>query len=219
MRMRLYLATAAVAMFATSAAKADPTAASARAVDWTRVLVEVDAVARKGADILDTPRCGPAGCLTDTNATAAMPERTLKLQNVQTTTNDWVGFRPTVSLVARDWASSFRVSGDRLALVDTLRLTSSTRMVLARVRMTDARIAPFAQVGLGQWRTDPYVLPLTVRYEEIAAQASAGLEVRIVGTWLMALDSTMTVLHREKGDLNLPSAQMWSTTFASRVDF
>ena len=217
MWMRLYLATAVLATtFATSAASADTTP---KGIDWTRVLVEVNEVARRGADVLDSPRCSPAGCLTDTNATAAQPERALRPREVQDTSSDWVGFRPTASLVARDWASSFRVTGDRLALIDAVRLTSSTRMVLARVRMTDARIAPFVQVGLGQWRTDPYILPLTPRYEEIAGQASAGVEVRLRGTWLVALDSAMTVLQRDKGDLSLPSAHMWSTSFASRVDF
>lgn len=215
--MRLHLATAVLATtFATSAASADSTP---KGIDWTRVLLEVNEVARRGADVLDSPRCSPAGCLTDTNATAARPERAMKPREVQDTTREWVGFRPTVSLVARDWGSSFRVTGDRLALVDAVRLTSSTRMVLARARMTDARIAPFVQVGLGQWRTDPYILPLTPRYEEIAGQASAGVEVRLKGTWLVALDSTMTVLQRDKGDSNLPSAHMWSTSFASRVDF
>jgi len=217
MRMRMYLASAVLAsLCATSAASADTTP---KGIDWTRVLVEVDAVARQGADILDSPRCGPAGCLTDTNATAAQPERSMKPRDVQDTGSQWLAFRPTVSLVARDWGSSFRVAGDRLALIDAMRLTSSTRMVLTRVRMSDARIAPFAQVGLGQWRTDPYILPLTPRYEEIAAQASAGVEVRLRGTWLVALDSTMTVLQRDRGDSNLPSAHMWSTSFASRIDF
>ena len=219
MRIRLYLATAVLAtMFATSAAKADSSAREGGA-DWSRVLVELDIVARKGADVLDAPRCSAAGCITETNATAARPERAQKL-NVQNTSNDWVGFAPTMSLVARDWGSAYRVAGNRLALVDALRLTSSTRMVLTRVRMSDARIAPFAQVGLGQWRTDPYLLPLTPRYEEIAAQAAGGVEIRLHGTWQVALESTMTMLYRESREAgDYPATHMWSTSFASRFEF
>lgn len=215
MRTRLYAATAVLAtVFANSTAKADPTPK----VEWTRLLSDLDEVSRKGADVLDTPRCTPAGCQTDTNATAAAPERGQKLY-VQDTFNEIVGFAPRVSLVARDWGSSFKVAGDRLALVDAMRLTSSTRMVLTRVRMNDSRVSPFAQVGLGQWRTDPYLLPLTPRYMELAAQAAAGVEVRLMGTWQVALETTTTMLYREQSNKDLPAAHMWSTMFASSVSF
>jgi len=217
MRSLLTFTAAALAtMFATSAAMAD---AMPKSLDWSRVISDLDRVARSGANVLDSPRCSPSGCETSTNATAAAPERGLKL-NVQDTANDLLAFRPMMSLVARDWNSSFRVAGDRLALIDVMRLTTSTRMVLARVRMSDARIAPFAQVGLGQWRTDPFVLPLTPRYEEIAAQATGGVELRLMGTWQVALETTTTMLYREQqNSRDLPAAHMWSTTFASRVDF
>ncbi|MDB4936963.1 MAG: hypothetical protein JWP87_3935 [Labilithrix sp.] len=207
------LATTFAATVAASA-HADPT----NGTDWGRVLSDLDAVARKGADVLDSPRCTPAGCQTDTNATAAPPERGVRF-NVQDTSNDLVSFHPTVSLVARDWGSSFRVAGDRLALVDALRLTSSTRMVLTRVRMSDSRISPFAQVGLGQWRTDPYLLPLTPSYTEIAAQAAAGLEMRLKGTWQVAFETASTVLYRERGGSDMPAPHIFSTTIATRVDF
>ncbi|MDB5212464.1 MAG: hypothetical protein JWO86_391 [Myxococcaceae bacterium] len=220
MRSLLTFATAALAtLLATSSASAED-AGGAKGVDWSRVVADFDRVARQGADVLDSPRCATSGCETSTNATAAAPERGFKL-NVQDTTNDLLAFRPMMSLVARDWNSSFRVAGDRLALIDAMRLTTSTRMVLARVRMSDARIAPFAQVGLGQWRTDPFVLPLTPRYEEIAAQATGGVELRLMGSWQVALETTTTMLYREQqqSTRDLPSAHMWSTTFASRFDF
>jgi len=216
--MRLPLLRFTTAAFALATVLAS-SAAVADTNEWARVLSDLDAVSRKGADVLDSPRCTPAGCQTDTNATAAAPERGVKL-NVQDTTNDrLLTFRPTVSLVARDWGSSFRVAGERLALVDALRLTSSTRMVLTRFRMSDSRISPFAQVGLGQWRTDPYILPLTPSYMELAAQAAAGIELRLIGSWQIALESTMTAIYRERSDKSMPSPHMWSTTFASRVDF
>jgi hypothetical protein len=216
MRSLLTFAAAFATMFATSAAMAD---ATPKGVDWTRIVADLDRVVHHGAEVLDSPRCSPAGCETSTNATAAAPERGFKL-NVQDTSNDLLAFRPALSLVARDWNSSFRVAGDRLALIDAMRLTTSTRMVLTRIRMSDARIAPFAQVGLGQWRTDPFVLPLTPRYEEIAAQAAGGVELRLMGTWQIALETTMTMLYREQQpSRDLPAAHMWSTMFASRVDF
>jgi hypothetical protein len=215
MRLPLKFTTATAILVASSLASS---AAMADTNEWARVLSDLDAVARKGADVLDSPRCTPAGCQTDTNATAAAPERGVK-PNVQDTTNDLVTFRPTVSLVARDWGSSFRVAGERLALVDALRLTASTRMVLTRFRMTDARISPFAQVGLGQWRTDPSLLPLTPSYMELAAQAAGGIELRLMGSWQIALESTMTSIYRERSDSSMPSPHVWSTAFASRVDF
>lgn len=218
MRMRWTLAGATLAtMFATSPAMAEPLGSGA-GVDWSRVIVEVDALARRGSAVLDSPRCSRAGCETDTNATAAAPERIQRF-DMQDTANDWFGFKPRVALVARDWASSFRVAGDCLALIDALRLTSSTRMVLTRVRLTDARVAPFMQLGLGQWRTDRNIMPLSPRYEEIAAQAGAGIEVRVRGTWMIGLEQTVTILHRELGDNSLPAARMWGSTFASRVEF
>lgn len=195
-------------------AKADTTPS----VDWVRVMSDLETVARNGADVLDSPRCGSAGCQTDTNATARAPERLL-FTHKQSTGREWIALEPKFSLVARDWNDAYKVAGERLALVDVNRLTSSTRMVLGRVRANDARISPFAQVGLGQWRTDPYLLPLTARYTEIAAQAAAGVEIRLIGTWQMALETTMTMLYRESRDDSMPAAQIWSSTFASRVAF
>lgn len=220
MRITSTIATAALASLiaatAASTAKADPTPS----VDWMRLITELDTVARKGADVLDSPRCGAAGCQATTNATAAAPERVAAVHQ-RDAGREWFAIAPKFSLVARDWSSAYKVAGagDRLALVDELRLTSSTRMVLTRVRANDSRISPFAQVGLGQWRTDPYLLPLSERYTEIAAQAAGGVEIRLVGTWHMALETNMTMIYRETRDDHMPAAHNWGTTFASRVEF
>lgn len=225
MRLRLTLGTVGLLAMIAGTAHADPGVGSRgrmpglAGADWGRLLVDVDTVARNGADVLDAPRCAAAGCLTEMNATAARPERAGAV-TVQNTTNSWFNLAPTVSLVARDWASAYRVTGDRLALVDALRLTSSTRMVLTRVRLSEgSRITPYAQVGLGQWRTDPYLLPLTPRYEEMAAQVAGGFEVRVRGSWHVALESSMTMVYIEQRDSTLPSSQLWSTTVASRIEF
>jgi hypothetical protein len=220
MRMRLTLAIAMLATTLAATAHADPSGASGGSgTDWGRVLLDLDAVARKGADVFDTPRCSAAGCQADTNATAARPEAAQKL-NVHNATNSWFNVAPSVSLVARDWSSAYRVAGDRLALVDALRLTTSTRMVLTRFRLSDeARITPFAQVGIGQWRTDPYLLPLTPRYEEVAGQAAGGIEVRLAGSWQLALESTATVLYQDKRDADTPATHIFSSTIATRFEF
>lgn len=222
MGLRLTLGTVGLLAMIAGTAHADPAVGSGVGLagsDWGRLLVDVDTVARKGADVVDAPRCAAAGCLTETNATAARPERA-GVVTVQNTNNSWFSIAPTFSLVARDWASAYRVSGDRLALVDALRLTSSTRMVLGRVRLTEgSRVTPYAQVGLGQWRTDPYLLPLTPRYEEMAAQVAGGFEVRLRDTWHVALESSSTMVYIEQRDSALPSSHFWSTTVASRLEF
>ncbi len=205
-------------LFGTSSAFADTTATEGAGVDWSRVLVEFDALARRGADVLDSPRCSRAGCQTETNVTAARPERAIRF-DVEETSKAWFGIQPRLTLVARDWAGSFRVAGDRLALVDVMRLTTSTRMVLTRVRVTNARVAPFAQIGLGQWRTDPALMPHTARYEEIAAQVALGVEIRVSSAWALGVEQTGTMLHRERGDNSLPCARMWSSALASRLEF
>lgn len=218
MRLTSTLATAVLATLVATTVASTARAERATAIDWGRVLGDLDLVARKGADVLDTPRCSPAGCQTDTNATAAAPER-IQANHVQDAGSTWFGVAPTMSLVARDWSSAYKVAGERLALVDALRLTSSTRMVLARVRLNQSRVSPFAQVGLGQWRTDPYLLPLSARYTEIAAQGACGVEVRLLGTWQIALETTLTTLYRETRETGMPAPQNWSSTFASRVAF
>jgi hypothetical protein len=187
-------------------------------VDWMRLLTDLDSFARGGANVIDSPRCTTAGCQTDTNATAAAPER-LADPHGAASRDAWFTVAPTFSLVARDWNSAQKLAGDRLAIVDAVRLTSSTRMVLTRVRASNARIAPFAQVGLGQWRTDPYLLPRTPRYTEFAAQAGTGIEARIGKTWQIVVETTMTMLCRDGHQAEMPSTHIWGTTLASSVEF
>jgi len=203
-----------IAAFARTA-HADPSGS----VDWMRVLTDMDVVARKGMGAFDTPRCVPAACFSPVVTSSPAAERVTE-PNVQNAGNAWFGVAPRVSLVARDWGSSFKVAGDRLALVDAMRLTSSTRMVLSRVRLSDRRFTPFAQLGLGQWRIDPYLMPLTPRQTEIAAQIGGGFEVRVLRTWQVAVETSATIIYRDDvqpGDAPLP--RMWSTIVASRLEF
>lgn len=207
-------ALATTGLFATGA-NADPARASS--VDWLRVLVELDVVARKGADAFDTPRCTATGCYAPRTT---VPSERHPDPNPQNAGNAWFGVAPTVSLVARDWGAAYRVAGDRLALVDALRLTSSTRMVLTRVRLNDRRIAPFAQLGVGQWRIDPYLVPSSSRQTEIAAQLGGGVEMRLWPAWQLAIETSSTVIYRDdRQPVDAAVPRMWSTMLASRIDF
>jgi len=215
MRFSMLLATAVLAGTATVAtnAHADPNPG----VDWMRVLLDLDAVGRKGADAFESPRCTAAGCFE--HPAPLRIDRSTDL-NVHNAGNAWFGIAPRLSLVARDWGTAYRVAGDRLSVVDAMRLTSSTRMVVSRVRLSDRNITPFAQVGLGQWRTDPNLLPLTPRYTEIAAQMGGGFEIRLLPWWQVAAESTVTVLHREGIQADgIPVPRMWSAMIASRIEF
>lgn len=191
------------------------------AVDWMRALTEANYVAKTGADVLDAPRCVVAGCQTTLSATSALPER-IRHPHLDLGDPSAFSFAPRFSLVARDWSSSYKVTGDRLALVDETRLTTSSRMVLGRIRVNQSRISPYAQVGAGQWRIDPYLLPLHQQFTEIAFEGAVGLDVRLIGTWALAAQTSTTMLfreYREAKDAAAPGVSIWNTMFVSKVDF
>lgn len=227
MRLKCKVVMSVLAFLASASAVTATTTAHAGdlpRVDWGRMLADVDQFVNSGSAVLDSPRCALAGCQTETSTTARAPERTSFTTSADLDRHEWFAVAPKFSLVARDWSSAFRVAGggDRLALVDALRLTSSTRMVMGRVRANHSRISPFVQVGLGQWRIDPYLLPLTQKYSELAAQAGVGIEVRVVGTWQVGIETSTTMLYREyreARDMAMPYVPIWNTALASRVDF
>jgi hypothetical protein len=125
---------------------------------------------------------------------------------------------PRMSVVARDWGASQPLLG-RLALTDQLRLSRSSRMVVARVRMGDDRIAPFAQVGFGQWRVDTSVVPMPYDVE-LAGQLGGGLELRVAPHAVIALEGTYTLLYREEREPQmLASPQLWGVLLAGKATF
>jgi hypothetical protein len=134
----------------------------------------------------------------------------------------WLGASPRVTVVARDWGEAYRLAGGGLGLLDSLRLSSSTRMVLTRVRFSDPRgtfVTPFAQLGAGQWRVDTSLLPVLQRDTEIASQLGGGIEMSL-GGWQLAWENSATVLVRDKREQsNVSPTKLWSTTLASRVAF
>lgn len=203
---------AAASAFAFAApARADESRA---AIDWMTKLVQLDQYVRTGSERPQLALPSRTGDRPVTHSTEPYD---------QNPGNAWFGVAPRVSFVARDWASSLRLHGDRLSLVDAMRLSHSTRMIVTRVRLGDpvvSRVVPFAQIGLGQWRTDTNIMPLTPRSTEIAGQAGGGIEIQISRTWQLAAESSMTALYQERyEELNVPQTRFWSAMFASRLEF
>jgi hypothetical protein len=132
----------------------------------------------------------------------------------------WFGVAPNVAVVARDWGAARRLDGGRLSIEDAFRLSRSIRMVVSRIRLGEGRVVPFAQIGLGQWRTDPERLPLPMRDTELAAQFGGGVELHLVGPWEMACEYDLTQLYREQHEpQNIPMTRLWGAFAASRVEF
>lgn len=206
-RMALRLATSAVAVALTTTIAASARADEPRTVDWGMVLVELDRFVRMGSE---RPNLTPS----QTGQTQTTDD-----PNPQNLGNAWFGVAPRVTLVARDWASSTRLAGDRLSLVDGLRLSASTRMVVGRARLSGARFAPFVQVGLGQWRVDRNYLPFTPNSIEVAGQLGTGFELRLSHRWQIAAETSFTTLVREGQSDSLPQTMLWSTSIASRLEF
>jgi hypothetical protein len=204
--MGLKLAAAALAVVATTTLASVAHADEPRGVDWMKALVDLDRLAR-GAP--EKPGSAPRP---SSRPGAEDP-------SPQNMGNAWFGVAPRVTLVARDWASSTRLAGDRLSLVDGMRLSASTRMVVGRARLSGARFTPFIQVGLGQWRTDRNYLPLTPHTMEVASQFGGGFEVRLTRRWQLAAETTATGLIREGQSNSLPQTMLWSTFIASRIEF
>lgn len=207
-KLSLTIAATCAALVSTSTALADE---SRGTIDWERALVQLDSFARTGAE-----RPAPVVHRTERPVVTSEPY-------AQNPGNAWMGVAPRVAFVARDWATAYRLAGDRLSLVDAMRLSQSTRMVVTRVRFGDLgfdRVTPFAQIGLGQWRTDTNLMPLTPRSTEIAGQAGGGIEIQISRTWQMAAEASITGLYREDREaIGIPQTRLWSCMLASRLEF
>ena len=131
----------------------------------------------------------------------------------------WLGASPRISLIARDWGDSQRLVG-RLALVDQMRPTRSSRMIVTRLRLSDGRIAPFAQVGLGEWRVDTTVVPTLPGDRAFAGQIGAGFELQVSSQWVVALENDWTILHTEDDAMRaVAQPTLWGAFIASRARF
>lgn len=107
----------------------------------------------------------------------------------------FVDLLPRASLIARDWRGSMKVAG-RTMLLDDLRPSASQRMVLLRVA-SDARLSPYTQVGAGEWRIDPVLLPALPSRQAMAGTIGAGFELRTRAGIQIAAEADYTFFYRE----------------------
>jgi hypothetical protein len=161
-------------------------------------------------------REGPNAFLPRAESWAAAPE---PLQGATSGEQKWFGLSPHVSLVARDWAGSQLLLG-HLVLTDQLRLSRSSRMVVTRFRLADGRIAPFAHVGLGQWRVDTDLMPVLPNDVELATQVGGGFEIALSRHTTLAVEADDTILMRETREpQTIPGPHVWGTFLAARACF
>jgi hypothetical protein len=166
-------------------------------VDWGKL----EAVLRDGpAALLPQPQETPA-------ANAANVANAANAANAHGDRNElkWFGLSPHVSLIARDWGGAQLLVG-HLALTDRLRLSRSSRMFVSRVRLADGRFAPFAHVGLGQWRVDTDLMPVLPRDVELAAQYGFGFELAITRRVTLAIEGDHTILIRDQHEPQMIAA-------------
>ncbi len=131
----------------------------------------------------------------------------------------WFGLSPHVSLIARDWGGAQLLLG-HLALTDQLRLSRSSRMVVTRVRLADGRFAPFAHVGLGQWRVDTDLMPVLPRDVELATQLGGGFELAFSRRATLAIEADHTILIREQHEPQMiATPYVWGAFLAARAVF
>ncbi len=130
-----------------------------------------------------------------------------------------VDMTPRLTLVARDWSGAQLVSG-RLALTDQIRLIRSSRMVVSRLHLGSGRLAPFAQVGLGQWRIDGDLLPGMPHTLETAGQLGAGFELKLLSRAVVAVEVDDTILCPLDGEREIvPDIQIWAASLVARAVF
>lgn len=207
--MTLKLAATAIVALTAAAVPSPARADEPRGVDWEKAVVDLDRLARRGSERPTTP--SPAS-QTSRPTVSDDPSP----QNLGAA---WFGVAPRVTVVARDWSSSTRLAGDRLSVVDAFRLAQSTRMVVARTRLSNARFTPFIQLGVGQWRVDRNYLPFTPSNIEVASQVGTGFELRLSEKWQLAAETSAISLIRDGHSNDVPQTVMWSTFIASRLEF
>jgi hypothetical protein len=189
-----------VSIFGTRNAVAAPIATLD--VDWERLAEAI----RTGAGILGHGR--EVASAPDARAAAA-----------QDSEEKAPGLSPHVSLVARDWGGAEALFG-HVAVTDLVRLSRSSRMVISRIRFMEGRIAPFVELGLGQWRVDTDLMPVLPRDTELAAQIGAGFEVRVWKRFALALELDHTILYREQHEPQMIAApHLWGSFVGARAVF
>jgi hypothetical protein len=132
---------------------------------------------------------------------------------------EWLGTTPHISFVARDWGVS-QVLWGHLTVADQLRLSRSSRMVVGRLRFAGGRLAPFAQIGVGQWRVDTSVVATLPTDVELAGQLGGGFELEIAPSAALILQGDCTFIFPEGREPQmLSSGHVWGTLLAARARF
>jgi hypothetical protein len=131
----------------------------------------------------------------------------------------WVGSSAHLALVARDWGGARGLLGG-LSLMDRLRPIRSTRMLVTRARLSDGRVTPFIQMGLGQWRIDTDLMPALRRDVELAGQFGGGIEISLTPSAVIALEADETILYRAQHEPQMAcQPRIWNSLLAARVEF
>lgn len=136
----------------------------------------------------------------------------------------WFKIAPRTSLIARDWGESRTLAGTRLSTTESLRLTRSSRMLITRFELGRGQFSPFVQLGLGQWRTDPNLLPTLPRNTELAAHGGVGFDIevmpRMLPDWRIGVETTLTWLYREVHEpQNIDQTKIVGVMAASKFTF
>jgi hypothetical protein len=162
-------------------------------VDWGKL----DEVIRDGANSLERPLRSP----------------------VSSTETRLFGVSPHVSLIARDWGGAQLLLG-HLSLTDQVRLSRSSRMFITRLRLTEGRIAPFVQAGLGQWRIDTDLMPVLPRDVEFAGQTGGGFDAAVASMTSVSIEADYTILYREAHEPQMVTQpHLWGTFLIARTRF
>ena len=99
-------------------------------------------------------------------------------------------------------------------------MSRSSRMVVTRFRLADGRIAPFAHVGLGQWRVDTDLMPVLPNDIELATQVGGGFEIALSRRATLAVEADDTILMRATHEpQTIPGPHVWGTFLAARACF
>ncbi|MBX3188303.1 MAG: hypothetical protein KF819_14890 [Labilithrix sp.] len=103
---------------------------------------------------------------------------------------------PRASIVARDWHGSMKLAGARTVILDDVRPTASSRMIIGRIS-NDAQLTIFTQIGVGEWRVDTVMFPAARSYAEVAGQLGAGFELHVAPDVRIAGEGQYTFLFRD----------------------
>ena len=99
-----------------------------------------------------------------------------------------------------------------------MRPSASNRLLLARVA-APTRLAPFAQVGAGEWRIDPVMFPAFPRYGAFCGQLGAGVELAVTKRLSVAGEAEYTFLYGASPWADVSTPRVLSAIVAAHATF